>query len=74
MDARCPTCRANVPEAAPRGTALAVARKERQGAGTFPFCCERCRLLDLGSWLDERYRVGGSAEEDTRSLPSDDES
>ncbi|MBI4600542.1 MAG: DNA gyrase inhibitor YacG [Planctomycetes bacterium] len=24
---------------------------------TFPFCSERCRLLDLGAWLDERYRV-----------------
>ncbi len=24
---------------------------------TFPFCCERCRLLDLGDWLDERYRI-----------------
>ena len=23
----------------------------------FPFCSERCRLLDLGNWLDERYTV-----------------
>ena len=23
----------------------------------FPFCTERCRLLDLGNWLDERYAV-----------------
>jgi uncharacterized protein len=22
-----------------------------------PFCSERCRLLDLGRWLDEEYRV-----------------
>ena len=22
-----------------------------------PFCSERCRLLDLGNWIDERYRV-----------------
>jgi uncharacterized protein len=20
-----------------------------------PFCSERCRLIDLGRWLDERY-------------------
>jgi endogenous inhibitor of DNA gyrase (YacG/DUF329 family) len=26
---------------------------------TFPFCCERCRLVDLGNWLDGRYRVAG---------------
>lgn len=22
-----------------------------------PFCCERCRLVDLGDWLDESYRI-----------------
>ncbi len=26
----------------------------------FPFCCERCRLIDLGQWLDGRYTVPGS--------------
>ena len=24
-----------------------------------PFCCERCRLIDLGEWAAERYRVPG---------------
>lgn len=24
---------------------------------TFPFCSERCRLLDLGNWASERYVV-----------------
>lgn len=24
-----------------------------------PFCSERCRLIDLGSWIDEDYRVAG---------------
>ena len=23
----------------------------------FPFCSERCKLADLGAWLDERYRI-----------------
>lgn len=23
----------------------------------FPFCSERCRLLDLGNWASERYKV-----------------
>jgi uncharacterized protein len=23
----------------------------------FPFCTERCRTIDLGHWLDERYRI-----------------
>lgn len=22
-----------------------------------PFCSERCKLIDLGSWADESYRI-----------------
>jgi len=22
-----------------------------------PFCSDRCRLIDLGAWMQERYRV-----------------
>jgi endogenous inhibitor of DNA gyrase (YacG/DUF329 family) len=22
-----------------------------------PFCCERCRFIDLGQWLNETYKV-----------------
>lgn len=25
-----------------------------------PFCSERCKLLDLGAWADEDYRIAGS--------------
>ncbi|RME85236.1 MAG: DNA gyrase inhibitor YacG [Zetaproteobacteria bacterium] len=25
----------------------------------FPFCSRRCRLVDLGDWLSERYRIPG---------------
>ena len=24
---------------------------------TFPFCSQRCRLVDLGHWMDEAYRI-----------------
>jgi endogenous inhibitor of DNA gyrase (YacG/DUF329 family) len=24
---------------------------------TFPFCSERCRLVDLGNWLDGKYQI-----------------
>ena len=61
---RCVTC----------GVAIA-ARPQNRWA---PFCGERCRLIDLGKWLGEEYRVpvappqegdpqeliGGSADED----------
>jgi endogenous inhibitor of DNA gyrase (YacG/DUF329 family) len=30
-----------------------------------PFCSERCRLIDLGCWLDESYRVPLKASEET---------
>ncbi len=23
----------------------------------FPFCSERCKLVDLGRWLDGRYQI-----------------
>jgi len=43
---RCPVCDANVKlDATPDATP------------TVPFCSERCRLIDLGRWLDEAYAV-----------------
>lgn len=24
-----------------------------------PFCSERCRLIDLGAWADDRYAIPG---------------
>jgi uncharacterized protein len=26
---------------------------------SFPFCSERCRLIDLGRWADGRYVISG---------------
>ena len=37
-----------------------------------PFCSLACRLIDLGDWLDERYRVAGP-ELSTESEPPDSE-
>ncbi len=25
-----------------------------------PFCCERCKLIDLGAWIEETNRIPGS--------------
>jgi hypothetical protein len=25
----------------------------------FPFCTDRCRLVDLGKWLDGEHRIAG---------------
>ncbi len=35
-----------------------------QSHGHFPFCSKRCKLIDLGRWLDERYVIPGSDEDD----------
>lgn len=37
----------------------------------FPFCSDRCRLIDLGNWASERYVV--SEPLDPRELPSSNE-
>ena len=29
-----------------------------------PFCSERCKLIDLGAWATERYRVPVTEEKD----------
>jgi endogenous inhibitor of DNA gyrase (YacG/DUF329 family) len=45
----CPTCKTvieNVPEDFP----------------SRPFCSARCKLLDLGNWLNETYRISEPAE------------
>ncbi len=26
-----------------------------------PFCSKRCKLIDLGKWLNEEYRIGADA-------------
>ncbi|HUJ59724.1 MAG TPA: DNA gyrase inhibitor YacG [Kofleriaceae bacterium] len=41
---RCPTCRR-------------AAHKD--GNKLWPFCSERCHLVDLGRWLGEDYRIPG---------------
>jgi endogenous inhibitor of DNA gyrase (YacG/DUF329 family) len=51
MKFRCPIC----------GRKLKVPRpkpgKDPTGPDFFPFCSERCKLLDLGAWLNGQYRI-----------------
>jgi endogenous inhibitor of DNA gyrase (YacG/DUF329 family) len=49
MKVRCPIC-----------------SKKMDGQGPkewpdWPFCCPRCKLIDLGRWLGEAYRLGTNA-------------
>ncbi len=64
---RCPTCRT-----------LVIASEEN-----FPFCSERCRLIDLGKWASGSYMIStpitdpemleSIAEEQTKRKPHTDE-
>jgi uncharacterized protein len=31
------------------------------GTPEFPFCSERCRIIDLGNWASEKYKVSTPA-------------
>jgi endogenous inhibitor of DNA gyrase (YacG/DUF329 family) len=41
MKVKCPICQKTV----------------KKGAEDFPFCSERCRLIDLGNWASEKYVI-----------------
>ena len=35
----------------------------------FPFCSERCKLIDLGAWLDAGYRIPAKPDEESEHPP-----
>ena len=48
MEYRCPVCRKSL---------KTPGDKPVEQMPFFPFCCERCKLIDLGAWLDAEYRI-----------------
>ncbi|UCD84363.1 MAG: DNA gyrase inhibitor YacG [Deltaproteobacteria bacterium] len=36
-----------------------------------PFCSERCRLIDLGAWASEEYRIPGENMRDEKKPESE---
>ena len=64
MKFRCPICRKPT---------------DSEASADFPFCSERCRLLDLGNWSSEKYVITepildeSSPENPGRSDRNDDE-
>ncbi len=56
----CPTCKRKLPASG--------------GPNSYePFCSERCRLVDLGAWLDGAHRISAplSEEDLDAGLPTD---
>jgi endogenous inhibitor of DNA gyrase (YacG/DUF329 family) len=46
--ARCPICEAELSRQSP----------------AYPFCSDRCRLIDLGNWLGGKYVIPGRDDDD----------
>jgi len=46
MNLKCPICKKQV----------------KLGDADFPFCSERCRIVDLGNWSSEKYRISSPAD------------
>jgi endogenous inhibitor of DNA gyrase (YacG/DUF329 family) len=38
-----------------------------------PFCSERCQLIDLGAWLEEKHRVPGEPVDRNPDKEDDDD-
>jgi uncharacterized protein len=50
-----------------------------QGASTaewpdFPFCSPKCKLIDLGRWLGESYKVASKETDNSDDAPNDEDS
>jgi endogenous inhibitor of DNA gyrase (YacG/DUF329 family) len=56
MQHRCPTCKKQFqPDESP----------------ALPFCSQRCRMIDLGRWLDEEVGIPIEREDSDEELPPD---
>ncbi|HEV8607647.1 MAG TPA: DNA gyrase inhibitor YacG [Tepidisphaeraceae bacterium] len=53
---RCPICKREVSET----------DRDRKGS-VYPFCSERCKLIDLGRWLSDKYQVPIAPDDDEES-------
>ena len=38
-----------------------------------PFCSERCKLIDLGAWASDEYRIPGKPASETDQAVQDEE-
>ena len=52
MKHRCPICRKPT---------------DSETSADFPFCSERCRLLDLGNWSSEKYVISNPVFDESKT-------
>jgi uncharacterized protein len=58
MKGRCLIC--HKPVKAPTG-------QPSEAAEFFPFCSERCKLIDLGAWLDGQYKIASAPSQESEN-------
>ncbi|MHC4792384.1 MAG: DNA gyrase inhibitor YacG [Planctomycetota bacterium] len=64
MKYRCPVC---------KKTIIKLNREqETERVEFFPFCSERCKMVDLGAWFDEQYKVISPEDEELTENHSDE--
>ena len=61
---RCPICKKPVNVASGPGSSTPK---------YFPFCSERCRIIDLGNWAAEKYVISSPAKPEGTPETDDDE-
>ncbi len=54
----CPSCKKTIDDP--------ISEQDQQW---LPFCCERCKLIDFGAWMDGSHSIPG---EETIIMPDDD--
>jgi endogenous inhibitor of DNA gyrase (YacG/DUF329 family) len=57
MKTKCPICKKEV----------------TLGSLDFPFCSERCRIIDLGNWASEKYVISSPAKPEESHDDPDEE-
>ena len=63
---KCPTC----------GDGLPADARDPDANPAFPFCTDRCKMIDLGHWFAEDYKISRPVEGSDLpdSLPEDSDS
>lgn len=62
MTGAIPSSRADV---VPRKTSCSICKKPvPENSEAMPFCSKRCRVIDLGNWLGDKYRIPGESNVD----------
>ncbi len=59
MKRACPLCKKEIPDG--------------ERPPSLPLCSDRCRLLDLGGWLEGRYRIPAESQDGESSERESDE-